>query len=118
MRQDILCPCCGQGANQIQPQLLDRLKTLESEIGPVKISSGYRCPAHNKSVGGEPDSAHVTGYAIDISCGADGKYARRVLSHALPIFNRIGISAKTGSTAKFIHMDCAPNLPQPCIWSY
>ena len=118
MRTDLLCPCCGQGANQIQPQLLDGLKTLESEIGPVKISSGYRCPAHNKAIGGEPDSAHTKGYAIDVSCLADGRYARNVVGHALPIFNRVGISAKTGSTAKFIHMDCSPELPQNVIWSY
>ena len=119
MRSDLICHCgCGQGANQIQPELLSRLSQLESEIGSVKISSGYRCPKHNAEVGGEPNSAHTRGYAIDIDCGSDGHYVRKVLVRCIPIFQRVGISAKTGSTAKFIHMDCSPELPQNVIWSY
>jgi uncharacterized protein YcbK (DUF882 family) len=26
---------------------------------PIHILSGYRCPAHNKAVGGAPDSQHM-----------------------------------------------------------
>jgi uncharacterized protein YcbK (DUF882 family) len=115
MRKDLLCRCCGAGANQIQPELLKRLEALEVEVGPVKISSGYRCEKHNKEVGGESNSAHTRGYAIDIVC-KDGREVRKVLVRALPIFNRIGISAK--ATGRFIHLDCSPDLPQNCIWSY
>ena len=32
----------------------------------IKITSGYRCPAHNKAVGGSSQSRHVQGDATDI----------------------------------------------------
>ena len=34
---------------------------------PMKINSGYRCPAHNLEEGGKPCSFHQAGMAIDIS---------------------------------------------------
>ena len=36
---------------------------------PIRINSGYRCPALNKEVGGSPTSQHATGQAAD--CGVD-----------------------------------------------
>ena len=33
---------------------------------PVKVSSGYRCPALNQAVGGAPNSQHAKGEAADI----------------------------------------------------
>lgn len=33
---------------------------------PITISSGYRCPALNKAVGGSQTSQHMTGEACDI----------------------------------------------------
>lgn len=32
----------------------------------IHVSSGYRCPALNKAVGGVPTSAHCFGYALDL----------------------------------------------------
>ena len=32
----------------------------------IRVTSGYRTPAHNKAVGGVPTSDHVKGYAADI----------------------------------------------------
>lgn len=34
---------------------------------PVTVSSGYRSPAVNSAVGGANNSAHLTGYAADIT---------------------------------------------------
>lgn len=33
---------------------------------PIKIKSGYRCPALNKAVGGSKNSQHMSGEAVDI----------------------------------------------------
>jgi hypothetical protein len=33
---------------------------------PITLTNAYRCPAHNKKVGGVPNSQHVTGMAADI----------------------------------------------------
>lgn len=36
---------------------------------PLTVTSGYRCPALNKAVGGSRTSQHMTGQAADISTG-------------------------------------------------
>ena len=43
------------------------LEPLRQHFGtPVVISSGYRCPALNRAVGGVPNSQHLKGEAADI----------------------------------------------------
>lgn len=43
------------------------LQKLRDKLGkPISINSGYRCPAHNKEVGGATGSMHVQGHATDI----------------------------------------------------
>jgi len=44
-------------------QMLERVRTLLKV--PIIITSGYRCPALNKAVGGAQFSAHVEGLAAD-----------------------------------------------------
>lgn len=61
--------------NTPTPAILENLKALalalelaRSVIGkPLKISSGYRCPALNKAIGGSSTSAHTLGYAADFT---------------------------------------------------
>lgn len=43
------------------------LQPLRDSVGPVRISSGYRCKRLNKKIGGVSTSQHVTGQAADIS---------------------------------------------------
>lgn len=47
------------------------LSLLKGKECPLKILSGYRTVSHNKKVGGEVNSQHLTGSAADITC----KYA-------------------------------------------
>ena len=42
------------------------LQPLRNYCGRVDISSGFRCPDLNNSVGGAPSSQHITGHAADI----------------------------------------------------
>lgn len=35
---------------------------------PITVTSGYRCPAVNKAVGGARNSQHLYGLAVDIVC--------------------------------------------------
>lgn len=44
---------------------LEGIRTLVGK--PVKVSSGYRCPALNKATGGALKSAHLEGLAADIN---------------------------------------------------
>lgn len=39
---------------------------------PISVSSWYRCPALNKAVRGSKTSAHMTGWAVDFNCFAEG----------------------------------------------
>lgn len=45
------------------------LDPLRKEFGrPILVTSGYRCPALNRLVGGTKNSAHIMGRAADIRC--------------------------------------------------
>lgn len=45
---------------------LERLR--HALLNPILISSGYRCPALNAIVGGQPTSQHMKGEAADFIC--------------------------------------------------
>ena len=70
--------------NTPSPEILENLKALSLALEmirsvcgkPLKISSGYRCPALNKAIGGSSTSAHTLGYAADFT--ADGLTPRQI----------------------------------------
>lgn len=72
-------------------KVLDPLR--EAWGGPVTVTSGYRCPRLNKTVGGVPTSMHLMGHAADISAGSSVDN-RRLYQLAqdleLPYFELIG----------------------------
>lgn len=47
--------------------VLDPLRTWYGK--PIRVNSGFRCPALNKAVGGSNTSQHVAGQAADIDTG-------------------------------------------------
>ncbi len=55
--------------------VLEPLRVAMNE--PVKISSGFRCQALNKAVGGVYNSQHLKGQAADICIDGDMKKGRR-----------------------------------------
>lgn len=49
-------------------KLCESLEKVRELVGaPISVSSGYRSPELNKSVGGAKDSAHTKGLAADIT---------------------------------------------------
>jgi uncharacterized protein YcbK (DUF882 family) len=91
------------------------LKKLDAARGlanvPFKINSGFRTITHNKKVGGEPNSAHTKGFAVDIGYSS-GTEAYKILKGLMDVgFNRIGVYRS------WIHADCDPSLPKNVIWS-
>jgi len=59
------CPCCGKvEIAYVIPYLLERIRLWVGQ--PVIVTSGYRCPEHNASVGGMKNSLHLEGRAVDI----------------------------------------------------
>lgn len=66
--------CCG-GEVKIDYKLVYELQKLRDfivvETGkqhPIIVTSGYRCPIHNKREGGKKGSAHPQGKAADSFC--------------------------------------------------
>lgn len=50
------------------------LEEVRARLGqPIVISSGYRSPALNEAVGGAANSAHVLGFAADLTCPGFGR---------------------------------------------
>lgn len=67
--EEMACRCCG--ALVCDPRLLKAYGAFRAKLArPLQIVSGYRCRKHNAEVGGEPDSQHCRGKALDIACDA------------------------------------------------
>lgn len=73
---------------------------------PVTVNSGYRCPNHNKQVGGATGSYHTKGMAADIAVQgvAPAEVARYAESMGVP---GIGLY-ETPSDGFFVHIDTRP----------
>ena len=69
-RTEIQCKCCGLIGSYPANlrKLIDRLELLRHHLlgKPIHITSAYRCPKHNKAVGGVPKSYHTQAMAADI----------------------------------------------------
>jgi uncharacterized protein YcbK (DUF882 family) len=65
---DCSCNC------EMPKKVLDNVKILAEQLQiirtiseqPIQINSAYRCPKHNKAIGGVKNSQHVLGKAADI----------------------------------------------------
>jgi uncharacterized protein YcbK (DUF882 family) len=87
--------------------LLDNARE-ESTIS-FTITSGYRCPKHNKEVG-STSTNHTSGKAADIKC-FDGYSRLKIIAALIKVgFRRIGIGKD------FIHCDI--NHSVESIWLY
>jgi hypothetical protein len=50
---------------------LEHVRSL-LDNNPIRISSGFRCVALNRAIGGSKVSAHTFGYAVDFTCPGFG----------------------------------------------
>jgi len=58
------------------------LEPLRVAMGmPIRISSGYRCEALNKAVGGVYNSQHLKGQAADICIDGDMTKGRKIFNY-------------------------------------
>lgn len=104
---------CGCGYDGINPNLLARLEKARDEAGtPFIVTSGCRCEKHNKAVGGVADSAHLKGYAADISAPPEKRHI--ILKALLNHFPRVGINF----VKNFIHVDIDPLKEQNSVFPY
>lgn len=65
-REEFKCKC-GCGFDIVDAELIIMLETIRAACkgAPITITSGCRCPEHNKKIGGSEHSYHVIGKAAD-----------------------------------------------------
>lgn len=88
----------------VDPKLVAALERFRALVGkPLSISSGYRTPQWNRSVGGSPRSQHLLGRAADIPLAVSDR--DRILVFAVHA-GFTGIGFYDG----FIHLDVRETL--------
>ena len=102
---DFICPCCDR--LKIVPAFYRHIGMLEQmrhEAGfPIVVNSGYRCPSHNRSVGGTQNSWHLL-FATDIRPESPGEDSLRTLYRLALKMDFGGI----GLYDTFLHLDLRP----------
>ena len=109
------CPCEEGSGKYMDESFLIKLDRARDIAGiPFKINSGYRCPEHNKKVGGVSNSSHT-----NIPCNASDiavkdSQSRFIIINALlqAGFTRIGIGKN------FVHCDTDKLKNQRICWHY
>jgi uncharacterized protein YcbK (DUF882 family) len=92
---------------------MDKLDEARDQSGMIfNVTSGYRCPAYNLTIGGKVGSAHTHGVAADIAVPSS-----RARYYMLDTFIRLGFT-RIGVGKDFIHVDEDPNKTSPVIWTY
>lgn len=103
---ELSCKHCG--LVYVTPPLLIMMEKLRSLAG-VKLApvSGYRCPKHNRDIGGASRSKHSLGMAVDI------KVPKEYREDPTPFIEAAESVAKEVHggfhfypSGMFIHMDC------------
>lgn len=105
------CKCCGEV--RMDTNFIKQLQVARdiAEI-PFKITSGYRCTAHNANVGGVADSAHMAGMAADIAIRNSNDRFTIIKAVLEAGFDRVG-EAET-----FVHVDIDPCKAKRVKWLY
>lgn len=93
------------------------LDPLRAAYGmPIKISSGYRCPALNKAVNGSPTSVHMLGHAADLQVGGSfNKFRDFVVEWVKKTgtkFDQLLIESNAKTGAKWLHIGLYNNYGQ------
>jgi len=107
-----------QGIRNVTKELTQKYNLHKRGI-PMIINSGKRSLAHNKRVGGVPDSEHLTGDGVDVRALSGSEKMLLVQAVSIYYFRegvqpRLGVSWKSG----FIHIGIGLNKPKPTMWTY
>ena len=94
--------CCSETI--INPKLVEYVQKIRDHFGKsITVTSGYRCPVHNKRIGGATGSRHSKGDAADIV--VQGVTPREVAKYAESIgIKGIGLY-ETSADGYFTHVD-------------
>jgi uncharacterized protein YcbK (DUF882 family) len=107
---EFACKCCGRV--KVNPKLIVSLETLRERCGnrPILVRSGYRCPRHNKAVGGAINSQHLVGGAADIAIEGMSPVEIAYRAVEIPAIRGIGLGEE------FLHLDVRTS--HRAVWGY
>ena len=57
----------------LQRLVTNLIQPIRDELGPIRVTSGYRSPKLNRSIGGSTKSQHCKGEACDLQFWKDGQ---------------------------------------------
>ena len=111
---EFACKCgrCGVSGRNMKLDIVIALQVVRTLLNrPLVVTSGMRCPAHNKAVGGKDDSEHLTGEGADVEV-LNSRDRYELFKLLVVNFDRIGI----GDT--FIHVGISKTKTQGVVWTY
>lgn len=92
------------------------LEQVRAVLGnnPIHISSGYRSPTLNRSIGGSTTSAHCLGFAVDFTCSSFGtpyEICKAIMASTIKYDQLLleGIS-KDNRNGKWVHISFDPKF--------
>ena len=107
----------GSGAF-MQDEFLEKLDAARgyAEV-PFRITSGFRTPSYQQDLKKRgykvsETSAHLDGWAADISATTSNRRWKIIEALIYVGFNRIGVADS------FVHVDMDPGKAQNCLWLY
>ena len=110
-RAEYECSCCDRfppdfdedNPMELYQKLFDSFLTIRKKYEKPIPLSGYRCPVHNKAIGGNDISVHMFGLALDLDLpnAAETHKVAGIVESKLPHL-RMGIYTQDAS---FIHID-------------
>ena len=99
---EIDCHCNSSkcGSTLVSSRLLNNLELLRAKVAtPLRLNCVYRCPEHNKAVGGAWHSQHPLGTAADVAYPAGIPKVEFLAAAKKLDFQGIGIYST------FLHLD-------------
>ena len=107
---------CGCGRADMVPSYMYRLQRIRDVFRrPMVITSGHRCPKHDRAVGGA--GVHSTGHAADIR--VSGRDCFKLVNLAMVKgMTGIGVLQHGDHAGRFLHLDDLSGPTRPWVWSY
>ena len=113
--------CKGSDKCEMSDEFMQKIIAVREEFDkPMIITSGYRSPSYNESIGGAEYSPHMYGRAVDVQVyGQDALVLlKTALKHGL---TGVGVKQHGEANSRFIHLDdmeASDMHFRPWIWSY
>jgi hypothetical protein len=61
----------------LQRLIFNLVQPMRDELGPIRVTSGYRSPKLNRSIGGSKKSQHCKGEALDLQFWKEGQLCNK-----------------------------------------